>query len=299
MSAAARGQSLVEFALVLPVFILVLVGLFDVGRAVYAFNTISNASREAVRVAIVNQTTGRRRGRGPQASRITGRLGRGRHHRVRRPQRHRHLRRGIGVGCLASVTVEYYYTAATPVIGQIIGPFTMSATTEMPVERTCPDPSHSNLLTCPWPNHEPQRSNNGPVFHLPRATGTARPRPGPGHRRCRTAHHGRHDGLVIDGGFAWGKQRDNQNAADAASEAGAVVLAEALTEALRTDADVLAAVNASVAANERDHGWRVVRELQRSDLVNVAGRLWADASGGNGLIPGRPYSTPLQPDVRG
>ena len=38
-----RGQALVEFALVVPVFILLLVGLFDLGRAVYTFNTISNA----------------------------------------------------------------------------------------------------------------------------------------------------------------------------------------------------------------------------------------------------------------
>src|SRR6266550_3807296 len=52
------GQALVEFALIVPVFILLLVGLFDLGRGVYAFNTVSNASREAVRVAIVDQNCG-------------------------------------------------------------------------------------------------------------------------------------------------------------------------------------------------------------------------------------------------
>lgn len=35
-------------------------------------------------------------------------------------------------------------------------------------------------------------------------------------------------GLVIDGGYAWGQQRDTQNATDASSEAGAVALAENL-----------------------------------------------------------------------
>ncbi|MGH2445250.1 MAG: TadE family protein, partial [Candidatus Limnocylindria bacterium] len=50
-----RGQSMVEFALILPIFILVLVGLFDVGRAVYAYNTVNNAAREAGRLAIVDQ----------------------------------------------------------------------------------------------------------------------------------------------------------------------------------------------------------------------------------------------------
>ena len=50
-----HGQSLVEFALVLPVFILVLVSLFDLGRAVFVYNTLTNAAREGARLAIVNQ----------------------------------------------------------------------------------------------------------------------------------------------------------------------------------------------------------------------------------------------------
>ena len=46
---------MVEFALVVPLFVLLLVGLFDVGRAVYAYNTVNNAAREAGRLAIVDQ----------------------------------------------------------------------------------------------------------------------------------------------------------------------------------------------------------------------------------------------------
>ena len=52
-----RGQALVEFALVLPIFLLILVALFDLGRAVFAYNTLTNAAREGVRLAIVNQDT--------------------------------------------------------------------------------------------------------------------------------------------------------------------------------------------------------------------------------------------------
>ena len=52
---AQAGQGLTEFAFVLPIFVLVLVGLFDLGRAVFAYNTITNAAREGARVAIVNQ----------------------------------------------------------------------------------------------------------------------------------------------------------------------------------------------------------------------------------------------------
>lgn len=52
----SRGQALVEFALVVPLFVIVVLGLFDLGRAVLYYSTVANASREAVRVAIVDQT---------------------------------------------------------------------------------------------------------------------------------------------------------------------------------------------------------------------------------------------------
>ncbi len=50
-----RGQALVEFALIIPLFLLLLVGIFDLGRAVFAYNTLTNAAREGARIAIVNQ----------------------------------------------------------------------------------------------------------------------------------------------------------------------------------------------------------------------------------------------------
>jgi Flp pilus assembly protein TadG len=51
----SRGQTLVEFALVIPLFVLLLFGIVDFGRAVLAYNSISNAAREGARTAIVNQ----------------------------------------------------------------------------------------------------------------------------------------------------------------------------------------------------------------------------------------------------
>lgn len=58
-------------------------------------------------------------------------------------------------------------------------------------------------------------------------------------------------GLVIDGGFAWGKQRDTQNGADAIAKAGAIVLAHnvAGVDPAKTDADVFAWVNSTSLAN--------------------------------------------------
>ena len=59
-------------------------------------------------------------------------------------------------------------------------------------------------------------------------------------------------GIVIDGGYAWGKQRETQNGSDAASEAGALLLAQNLagTVPAKTDADVRAAVNSVAVAND-------------------------------------------------
>lgn len=50
-----RGQSLVEFALVLPILVLIVVGLFDGALAVFNYSTVSNAAREGARTAMVDQ----------------------------------------------------------------------------------------------------------------------------------------------------------------------------------------------------------------------------------------------------
>ncbi|HIC93721.1 MAG TPA: pilus assembly protein [Anaerolineae bacterium] len=53
---SAKGQSLVEFALVLGVLILMLMGIFDLGRAIYTYNVIANCAREGARAGIVDPT---------------------------------------------------------------------------------------------------------------------------------------------------------------------------------------------------------------------------------------------------
>lgn len=54
-AAADRGQALVEFALIVPLFILITIGIFEGGRAIYTYNALSNAVDEALREAIVHQ----------------------------------------------------------------------------------------------------------------------------------------------------------------------------------------------------------------------------------------------------
>jgi hypothetical protein len=119
---SSRGQAIVEFAMIVPLFILIVMGLFDVGRAVYAYNTASNAARAAARVAIVNQD--------PAAIRAEA--------RQQTP--------GLGVGdaditlgacstwgCTYSVTVTVPYSPVTPLVGDLFNP-TIASTARMPVE---------------------------------------------------------------------------------------------------------------------------------------------------------------------
>lgn len=51
----SHGQALVEFALVFPIFMLVLFGIIDVGRYVYVSNSLNEASREGARYGSVEQ----------------------------------------------------------------------------------------------------------------------------------------------------------------------------------------------------------------------------------------------------
>lgn len=52
------GQSLVEFALVIPMFLLLLIGIAEFGRAWMTRNILTGASREAVRIAAVQGNSG-------------------------------------------------------------------------------------------------------------------------------------------------------------------------------------------------------------------------------------------------
>lgn len=122
-----RGQSLVEMALVLPIFLVILVGLFDFGRAIYASNAIGNAARAANRVAIVDQNETMIReaavheavgvGLAPDDVTITYSCT----HQI--------------VICNATVSVSSNYLAATPLIHTLVGPLSLSASSEMPIER--------------------------------------------------------------------------------------------------------------------------------------------------------------------
>jgi Flp pilus assembly protein TadG len=46
-----KGQAIVEFAIVLPILVMVLVGILEAGRLAFIYASVSNASRDAARYA--------------------------------------------------------------------------------------------------------------------------------------------------------------------------------------------------------------------------------------------------------
>jgi hypothetical protein len=136
---AQGGQSLVEIALVVPILLLLFMGIFDFGRAIFAYNSVAEAARNGSRVAIVNQT--------PadiclvSAQRAPG-LG--------LPTVCAVDQTAVGVwvdgsdcsanefNCEQLVRVNYEFRAITPVIGNFIGPIMLTSTSRVSVESACP-----------------------------------------------------------------------------------------------------------------------------------------------------------------
>jgi Flp pilus assembly protein TadG len=50
----SRGQALVEFSLTVLIFLVLLMGIFDFGRAIYMYNGVAEAAREIARVTSVH-----------------------------------------------------------------------------------------------------------------------------------------------------------------------------------------------------------------------------------------------------
>jgi Flp pilus assembly protein TadG len=155
--ARSRGQSLVEFALVFPIIVLLVMGFMEIGRAVFAYNTIANAARQAARVAAVNQLADvtecdesrpiedpyephwSMRGCAILAGKTIGlTTSNVAISYVAPPGTTLDCDPTLHIGCIAAVTVSYHFTLTTPFVSTLIGPFTMSQTSEMPIERVFP-----------------------------------------------------------------------------------------------------------------------------------------------------------------
>ena len=140
-----RGQALVEFALVIPLFLLLLVSIFDLGRAVFAWNTLSNAAREGARIAIVNQYKPSIVARAKQSTAIVElndpsvTVDFYQVNADGTPDTSRQCAL-VAVGCLAVVSFEATYQPITPFIGNIVfkNGVTFTARSVLSVEYSCP-----------------------------------------------------------------------------------------------------------------------------------------------------------------
>ena len=142
-----RGQGLMEFALVIPIFLLIVVALFDLGRAVFAYNTLTNAAREGARIAIVNQyqpsIVARAKSQtniveldDPSVSVTFWQVGSDGKPDKSKPQ----CNNLVAVGCLAVVRFEATYRPMTPFVSNILfgSGVTFTATSQLSVEFSCP-----------------------------------------------------------------------------------------------------------------------------------------------------------------
>lgn len=51
-----KGQSLVEFAIIVPILLLIVMGIFQFGMMLNAYLTIENVSREGARIGIIGSS---------------------------------------------------------------------------------------------------------------------------------------------------------------------------------------------------------------------------------------------------
>ena len=120
------GQNLIEYAITLPVFLLIVFGIFDLGRAVYYYSAIFNAARDGARYGSVH----------PEApsdeviDRVEYWLD------ALDPSK-----TTISTSCstetMSCVTVSYSFDAVTPIIGLFLGgdnQITLGTRSRMPFE---------------------------------------------------------------------------------------------------------------------------------------------------------------------
>ena len=143
-----RGQALVEFAIIMPVLVLAVLGLLDLGRGIYTYNTLAQSARQASRTAIVNQveatvkaaaiSTGATLGltstnvdvcfKTATSSQTSCSSGSDNCTSAVR-----------SIGCLAIVRTHVSYAPMTPVIALLFSTINLSSTSIEPIEYVCPE----------------------------------------------------------------------------------------------------------------------------------------------------------------
>jgi hypothetical protein len=153
-----RGTSLVELALILPTFLLFVVGMFDFGMAVYSRNALANAARDGARFASVD----------PNNTACIATVAASRSSLARLTASDVDVEvDSASLGQPVTVSVESQYEPITPMIEQLIGAssLTLRASATMRI-RNVP----SSPLGCATPTPAPATAT-------PRPPATATPPP--------------------------------------------------------------------------------------------------------------------------
>ena len=235
VSDRSRGQGLVEFVVALPLIVVLMLGLFDAGRVVINYSTLTNATRAGARVAIVNQSND-----ATCTSVRTFKCAAAEH--------------SVGMGISAAAVPNLVVTGS-----------------DCAILGGCTD--HGDHEPAGRPRHADHRGAHGPL-QLDRVdddagrahvrepvmaasvTGVRIPRPERGNQRGQvlplfvigSLTMIAMVALVVDGGNAYAQKRMTQNGTDAAAQAGATAIAQGLGGAPMTDADVLDAIEDSATA---------------------------------------------------
>ena len=139
-----RGQALVEFSLVLVPFLLILMGIVDLGRGIYTYNAVAEAAREVARVTSVHPCTGSPCTLGnstetqsviaTQGSLVPGLTGPGGSLTIQCTDitDANQSNTDCPPGDYVRVTVSVPFTAATPLVG-LVGPITLASTSHVEI----------------------------------------------------------------------------------------------------------------------------------------------------------------------
>ena len=149
------GQALVEFTIVLPLIVVLVLGALDLGRAVYSYNTLSQSARTASRTALVNQDVATVKSSAIASAATLGltttnvavcfKAANTSQTNCAQPTVDDCPSTTRQVGCLAIVVVSLSYQPMTPVISVFFNTIPLTATSIVAIEYVCPP---RGLSTC-------------------------------------------------------------------------------------------------------------------------------------------------------
>lgn len=160
-----RGQSLVEFALLLPLLLLILFGVIDFGRAIFTYSTLAEGARQGDRLAVVDQTAANVRAATLQSMPAVTLDADPNGFRLCFKKETATTETQLSctntasstlcnggtdpklIGCLAVVETTSTFQPITPGISSVVGPIVLTSRSVNPIEFVCP--TTANPSPCP------------------------------------------------------------------------------------------------------------------------------------------------------